>query len=202
MKRDSLKELGLSEEVIDKVMSMNGEDINAAKGKSAELSTENESLKQQIADRDKDLGKLKKQVRDNDDVSGQLKELQDKYKQDTEQLNEQLSQTKLTNAINQALTADKVRNPKAIKGLLNMDDIKLNDKGELIGLDEQIAAIKKSDAYLFDEGSTQPYNPAGGSPATNTKAFKDLSLVERVQLKHDNPELFERENEEFKKGIE
>ncbi|WEV51668.1 phage scaffolding protein [Lactobacillus sp. ESL0731] len=202
MKREQLKELGLSEDVIDKVMSMNGEDINAAKGNAAELSTENESLKQQIANRDKDLKKLRKESSDNEDLSKQLKDWQDKYKQDTEQLNQQLSQTKLANAINQALTADKVRNPKAIKGLLNMDDIKLNDKGELIGLDEQIAAIKKSDAYLFDEGSKQPYNPASGSPATNTKAFKDLSLVERVQLKRDNPELFERENEEFKKGIE
>ncbi|MDF7683516.1 phage scaffolding protein [Lactobacillus sp. ESL0679] len=169
MKKEQLKELGLSDEQITKVIALNDKDVSAIKGSSAELSTENESLKQQIADRDKDLKKLRKESSDNKDLSKQLKDWQDKYKQDTEQLNDQLSQTKLNNAIDQSLTQSKVRNTKAAKALLNMDNIKLNDKGELIGLDEQVKGLKQSDAYLFDEGSKQPYIPANGQPTGNNE---------------------------------
>ena len=63
------------------------------------------------------------------------------------------------------MIAAKVRNPKTFKGLLDMDKVALSDDGALTGLDDQLAAIKQSDAYLFDEGSKQNYIPNSGKPA-------------------------------------
>ncbi|WEV42962.1 phage scaffolding protein [Lactobacillus sp. ESL0684] len=186
MKRENLKDLGLSEDVIDKVMTMNGEDINAAKTKATELEETNKSLTEQITNRDKDLKKLQKQVKDNDGLSDQLKDLQAQYKQDTTKLNEQLSQTKLSNAINQSLAQSKVRNAKAAKALLNMDDIKFDEQGNLIGLDEQVKSLKKSDAYLFDEGSKQTYEPKNGDPTGDNEAQTMTNIFTKGLVNNDN----------------
>ena len=86
MKREELKKLNLNDEQIDKVMSLHGADVESMKSKSEELSKTNESLQSQIAERDKDLKSLKKQAGDNEELSNQFKELQNKYKQDTENL--------------------------------------------------------------------------------------------------------------------
>lgn len=65
------------------------------------------------------------------------------------------------------------KNNKAVQALLELgDDVELADDGTIKGLDEKIKALKKSDAYLFDDAkpsttfkganpaSTNPNNPA------------------------------------------
>lgn len=167
MKREELKKLDLTDEQIDKVMGLHGADVEAMKAKTDELGKTNESLQNQIAERDKDLKTLKKQAGNNEELNNQLKELQSKYKQDTESLTKELQQTKLNSAVDSALGKAKVRNTKAAKALLNMDNVTLNDKGELEGLDDQISSLQKSDGYLFDQGQKEPYQPQGGGGKTD-----------------------------------
>lgn len=173
--REKLIKIGLSNEQMEKIVALHGADIEELKAKSDELinsKTEelkkaNESLQSQIAERDKDLKSLKKQAGDNEELTNQFKDLQSKYKQDTENLSKELQQTKLNSAVDSALGKAKVRNTKAAKALLNMDEVKLNDKGELEGLDNQINSLQKSDGYLFDQGSKEPYQPQGGDGNTD-----------------------------------
>lgn len=127
-----------------------------------------------MKDRDKDLKDLQKQVKDNEDLSGQFSDLQEKYKNDTESYKNQLQQTKLNGALNTALSAAKVRNPKAAEALLDMDKIKLTDDGKLDGLDDQLTAIKKSDGYLFDEGTHSNYDPKGGNGSNDNNEVQTL----------------------------
>ena len=173
--REKLIKIGLSNEQMEKIVALHGADIEELKAKSDELinsKTEelkkaNESLQSQIAERDKDLKSLKKQAGDNEELGNQLKELQGKYKHDTENLTKELQQTKLNSAVDSALGKAKVRNSKAAKALLNLDEVKLNDKGEVEGLDDQINSLQKSDGYLFDQGSKEPYQPQGGDGNTD-----------------------------------
>ena len=65
MKREELKKLNLTDEQIDKVMSLHGADVEDSKSKIDELNKTNESLQSQIAERDKDLKTRKKQLEDN-----------------------------------------------------------------------------------------------------------------------------------------
>ncbi|MGQ5708820.1 phage scaffolding protein [Lactobacillus sp. PSON] len=176
MKRNQLKELGLTDEQINQVMDLNGKDINSVKEEVSTLTTANENFKSQIAERDKDLKNLRSQVKDNEDLSNQFKELQGKYKNDTTKLTNELNQTKLNNAVDRKLSANNVRNVKAVKALLNMDSVKLDDNGNLSGLDDQIKTIKQSDSYLFNEGTKQNYEPSNGKPATTdqTQAMIDV----------------------------
>lgn len=78
--------------------------------------------------------------------------MQGKYKQDHDNLTQELAKVKLNGAIDSVLTSSKVRNTKAFKALLDMDTIKLDESGKLSGLHSQIESIRKSDPYLFDAG--------------------------------------------------
>ena len=73
----------------------------------------------------------------------------------------ELETVKLDAALDKAIITAKGRNPKAIKALLEPDKLKLKEDGTVEGLD--IAALKTSDPYLFDEvqqsgndGNNQP----------------------------------------------
>lgn len=177
MKREELKKLNLTDEQIDKVMGLHGADVEAMKAKTDELGKTNESLQNQIAERDKDLKTLKKQAGDNEELSNEFKELQSKYKQDTENLTKELQQTKLNSAVDSALSKAKVRNSKAAKALINMDEVRLNDKGELEGLDDQISSLQKTDGYLFDQGNKEPYQPQGGGGNTDPDPVATMTNI-------------------------
>lgn len=166
MKRNQLKDLGLDEDQIKAVMDLNGEDINNAKSGNDAIVEENNALKAQIAERDKDLKNLRKNAKDNEELSNSYKELEAKYKNDTADLTNKLNQTRLTSAVDRALSASKVRDTKAIKGFLDMDKVKLDEQGNLSGLDEQIKEIHQTAPYVFDEGTKQNYEPNNGTPAT------------------------------------
>lgn len=177
MKRELLKDMNLTDEQIDQIMSANGTDIEKAKGSVGDVETikqENESLKAQITERDKDIKGLKKQAGSNEELTKQFEDLQNKYETDTQNLQGELQTTKLNSALDSVLSGAKVRNTKAAKALLNMDDIKLNDKGELEGVDNQLTSLKESDAYLFDEGNHSNYNPKGGDGGTDSNNVQTL----------------------------
>ena len=183
--REKLLKIGLSNEQMEKIIALHGADIEELKAKSdelinsktEELNKTNESLQSQIAERDKDLKTLKKQAGDNEELSNEFKELQSKYKQDTENLTKELQQTKLNSAVDSALGKAKVRNSKAAKALINMDEVKLNDKGELEGLDDQISSLKKTDGYLFDQGNKEPYQPQGGGGNTDPDPVATMTNI-------------------------
>ena len=94
------------------------------------------------------------------------------YEKQIEDLNNQRQADKLNNYIDLSLTSANVRNLKAVKALLNMDDIKADDKGEFTGLTEQLDALKESDAYLFNASEAEQSNSprfAGGNPNNEPK---------------------------------
>lgn len=82
----------------------------------------------------------------------------EKLKKDAEdwetKYNTDIGKLKLEHSLDTALLAEKAKNTKAVKALLNMENIKL-DGDKLIGLDEQIETLKKDSAYLFDIEDTE-----------------------------------------------
>lgn len=79
---------------------------------------------------------------DVDALKGKVTELENKYNSD-------LAAVKLDSAIDFELVKSKVKNPKLAKAALDTSIIKL-DGDKLVGLSEQIEALKESDGYLFD----------------------------------------------------
>ena len=141
MKREFLEGLNLSKDVIDQIMAENGKDINAQKtlteAETAKLITANQTI-QQLQDTVKSFDGI-----DVKKLQSDLTVLQDKYNKD-------IGRLKLDNALDRELRANNVRSTKAARALLDLDQIKL-DGDRLLGFDDQITALKASDAYLFAE---------------------------------------------------
>ena len=76
MKRTELEKLGLEADVIEKIMIENGKDIENAKSASAAQLAELETLKTQMTERDKDIATLKKASTENDSLKTQIADLQ------------------------------------------------------------------------------------------------------------------------------
>ena len=173
MKREVLKSLGLSEDVIDKIMDENGKDINDLKSQIQATATERDGYKEQLKQRDTDITELKKSAANSEELKAKLTDLESKYQKDTGDLTAKLAKQAFESKLDLAL-AGRVKNPKAVKALLDVEKIKLKDE-ELDGLEPQLTALKTSDAYLFNDepkapkGSTPPAGGNGGNTAVSLK---------------------------------
>ena len=138
-----LKELNLSEEqaqkILEKYQKEREEWESKVNGKDTELQTANTSIKN-----------LKDEIKKFDGVD--VEELKKNVKVWEEKYNTDISNLRKNHAVDMAITGAKGKNVKAIKALLDMDKITLNDKGNLEGFD--LESLKKSDPYLFDIETT------------------------------------------------
>lgn len=166
MTKEQLTELGLSEEIVSKVMELYDSEVKGLipKGKIKEyeeqLKTANDSLK----DRDKQLNDLKKEVGDNEGLKKLITQLQEDNKKQQEEYEAQITSIKLNAAVDAALAKAGARNIKAAKALLNMDTISLGEKGEAVGLDEQLTELTKGEdtGFMFAPVSAQGFVPGAG----------------------------------------
>ena len=172
MTREELKELGLTDEQIDKVMASHGKALNAVRDKADKveiLESQIEDYKTQLADRDKQLKDLGEKAKGNEELTAQIEELKQQNEATKSEYEEKLQKQLFDHVLEKSLTGAKVKNVKAVKALLDVDMIKL-DGDILKGLDEQVAKLKESDAYLFEEEKKEqppkivtPGNPDGGN---------------------------------------
>ena len=149
MKRDFLKELGIDEEAIDKIMSENGKDIERAKSGKTDMETQLAEIKNQLAERDNQLEELKKSSKNSEDLEKKIQELQDLNKQNSETYEAKLKQLEVDKIIDLALVEVKAKNTKAVRSLLTLDNPEIVD-GKIKGLDEQLKKLQESDSYLFN----------------------------------------------------
>ncbi len=150
------------------------------KDKFDEKNNEVKSLKEQLSDRDTQLEDLRGKAQGNEEMQTTIDALKEANSQAKEAHEQQLNEIKFGYELDRALLNEKARNPRAVKALLDTDTIKLDEEGQLIGLNEQLEGLKESDDYLFAsdaEGSNYSqtnYTP-GGDKKTNKKPPIDYS---------------------------
>lgn len=164
MERKFLKDLGLADEAIEKIMAENGKDINELKTASTTAQTTIADLQKQISDRDKQLETLKKSSGDNAALQEEIAKLQEANKTAKAEYEAQMKKVQLDSKVETALLGAKAKNTKAVRALL--DESKISIDGEnVLGLKEQLEALKKDAAYLFGEDKgLNPPPPAGDTP--------------------------------------
>ena len=62
------------------------------------------------------------------------------------------------------MAGSRARSVKALRGMLDMEQLKVED-GRLTGFDEQLAAIRKDAAYLFEPDGAWGQEHGGNPPA-------------------------------------
>lgn len=167
MKREMLKELGLSDEQIDKVMAENGGDIEKYKAAAETSKAELDGLKSQLAERDKQLKELQANSGDNAALKEQLAALEAANKEQKAAFEQQMQDLRFQAALNTELLKADVVDADLVGVKLDKSKIKLNEDGTLAGLSEQLEGLKTSYSFLFK----QPTAPVitGAEPANKTK---------------------------------
>lgn len=148
--KEQLIGMGLTEEQAKKVIDEIVDGNYVPKSRFNEVNEENKTLKQSVADRDKQLEDLKKSSGDNAELKKQIETLQKQNADQKKAHDTEMAQLKLDNAVDAALTVAGAKNAKAVKALFDMSKVKLGEDGKLTGWDEQLSAVQKSDAYLFE----------------------------------------------------
>jgi len=126
------------------------------------------ALEEQIKQRDQQISTLKEDTNASEELKSKIEELQEKNEQTQTELQEKLKQQKLEAEIDKALIKRKARNPKAVKALLEMDKVEVDDKG-VKGLEEQLEEISESDDYLFETEDKNKSKTAGDFTGNENK---------------------------------
>jgi hypothetical protein len=196
MKKEEFIDLGISEELAAKAEKASLKELEGyvAKDQLDTVNAENKNLKQQVADRDKQLDTLKKENGDNEELKKQIETMKQQNADQEKAHKAEIAQIKLDNAIDAALTAAGAKNAKAVKALLDVSKVKLGDDGKLTDWDDQLKAVQKSDAYLFEDkkGSQkfkgfQPGASGDIKPGTNVDMAK-MSYEELEAYIESNPD--------------
>ncbi|MDB7101867.1 phage scaffolding protein [Enterococcus mundtii] len=192
MKREQLKELGLTDEQIGSVMALHGTTVNELNSNVATAEQQANQYKEQLDANQSELDALKKSAKGNEELTAQLSELQEKYNQAKSDSETKIAEIKKTSAVELALTQAGARNIKAAKALLDSEKLELSDEG-IKGIEEQLTALKESDAYLFEQDTSTP-PPAdkkatfdGNASGTATPSQDDATAQMIAAMTNDIP---------------
>ena len=160
------------------------------------LKIQKADLDEQIKTANTTITELKKNNKDNEALQ---KTIQD-HETTIENLKKESAQKDFNYALDSALKDNKCKNAKALKALLDLENIKINE-GKLEGLEGQLNALKESDGYLFDTSNPAPGNTGGagnhprvgGGAGAVTKAdILKMPYSKRVEFYNNNKEEFNR----------
>lgn len=180
MKREELKEHGLSEEQINFVMAQNSKDVNALNEQINSLTSERDGLQGQIDERDKQLNTLKKSAKDNNELQSQIKQLQEENKTAKQNYQDQLAKQTKSFKIEGALRDAKAKNIKTVLPLIDTEKVSVNDDGSLNGLSEQLDAVKKDNSFLFEADQPKPNVTLSNKFSNSDNNNSGDGLVDRI----------------------
>lgn len=182
MKREELKELGLTDEQIGSIMALHGVTVNELNSRVSTAEQQATQYQEQLEKNQNELNDFKANAKGNEDLTKQLEDLQSKFDETKTSSEQQIADLKKSSAIDLALTQAGAKNIKAAKALLDGESLELTDEG-LKGLDDQLAALKESDGYLFGQSEQVPPNPDGKKATFSGNASSGQNVEEDVFAK-------------------
>lgn len=177
LSEETIKELNekLGDDLVKQVDEKLGEyKVNAGKEKLIPKNVydaDKAELKKLLDERDTQLKELAGKVKDSDSLSLQIKNLQDANKQSIADYEAKLTEQSQRFAFEKALGGAKSKNVKALEGLIDKSKLvykESNGDYEIEGLKDQIEALRKSDAYLFEGNVPTTPNPQNHNNLNNT----------------------------------
>lgn len=192
MKREDLIKLGLDEEAAKKVEAASIEELKGyvEKTKYIELETVKNQLEESNKTVNKQLEDLKKNTGDAEALKAEIQKMQDENKNKETEYANNIKKLKVDNAVELALIGAKAKNTKAVKALLNLENLEIGEDGKVKGLEDQIKNLTKDEgtAFLF-EAESKTETPKGTDPAGKSakKDIKDMTYSEMEAYLAANP---------------
>ncbi|MFR4533165.1 MAG: phage scaffolding protein [Thomasclavelia ramosa] len=198
--KEILKAQNLTDEQINNITAKMKEEkiyttsLENADERYTKLKSQKADLDEQIKTANTTITELKKNNKDNEALQQTIQD----HETTIENLKKESAQKDFNYALDSALKDNKCKNAKALKALLDLDNIKFNE-GKLEGLEGQLNALKESDGYLFDTSNPAPGNTGGagnhprvgGGAGAVTKAdILKMPYSKRVEFYNNNKEEF------------
>ena len=202
--REYLKSLELEEgktlpkEIIDKIMAEYGKQVNSNKDELEELKSENESLSKKVKSYENKITDLNSKIEENSNAKQELDELKESIEQEKEKAEADKKDKTITSNILKAIEDKKFVNDYTKTSIVSEVKTALGDEKN----------VGKSIKDLFDEitkdkeGIFENPNKPGDMSGANDDVFKEvdkdafakMGYKDRLNLKAENPELFEKLN--------
>lgn len=142
------------------------------------------------------IAELKKGTKGNEDLQGKITG----YETQVQQLQAELENTKLENAIQLALRDAKAVDPDYLAFKLrekyNADELTLDENGKVKGMDDKLAGLKTQFPAQFEGSGSKkvienklPDDQGGGDSVTKDD-FAKMSYQERLKLFNENPDTY------------
>lgn len=184
MKREFLKELGLEDEVINKIMAENGKDIEAHKKNSEDTTAKLDAKTKEHSEALTLIEQLKSQNAGNENLQNSIKDYETKVAALTAE-NEQL---KIDKAVEVALLENKAKASDIdylmFKLKADNKEIKLDENGKVKGIDDIIGGLKTAYAGNFESVSKKTFEP-NKLPEGKPTEKEPESLAEALAMKYE-----------------
>lgn len=186
MKREFLKNLGLEDEVIDKILDENSRDIGREKQKTTTAETALETAKTDLSAAQTELETLKQSNGDVAAMQKQLSDLQTKYDTDTAALNAQIADRDYSDAARRSVADKGLKfSSKAAERdfYSRLKEKKLTVKdGALEGFDDYVKAQKEAepDSFASDKPVPRLVTPMGKGGAPQETTPENVALAQAM----------------------
>lgn len=180
MKREMLKELGLEEDVINKIMAENGKDLEKAKASTDKITQDLEKVREELEAKDKLITDANAEIEkfkglDIEGIKQSADEWKNKYEADTKAFKEQLAQKDYEFAVKEFTGQHKFTNDfvkDAFVENFKKQGFKL-EEGKFLGAEDYIKTFgeKNPGVFVTEEPKADPVpqivKPTGGQPPQN-----------------------------------
>lgn len=159
--RDDLREIGIDEESLEKVMTLHGQEVQGLNDKVSqkesklnELQSTVDSYKEDNKQKDNELKDLQEKAKNGDDLQQTISDLRQANEDREKERQKEIKELKFNHNLENKLRDVGARNVKAVRALLDSENLKFNDEeNEVIGLQDQLEKLRESDSYLFADST-------------------------------------------------
>lgn len=148
-----------------------------------------------LAARDQQLKDLQGKAGDDSKLQDEIKRLQEENEETKAKAADELKKIKLDHAIQQNLMAAKAKDITIAQAAFNLQNVTLDEQGNLVGFDEQLKAVQEAHGYLFESDTPSGTggslgNRGAGKSQLSKEDFAKMSYTERVALKAKDPDIY------------
>ncbi|MBG3873541.1 phage scaffolding protein [Staphylococcus sp. mip270_02] len=160
MDKKFLIDLGLDDEIVNKIIDKHNDLLKESKDKADSAQKELDKANEEISNRDKQITDLESKANNKEALEKQLEE----YKNTNSEYESKMKELRLDNAIKVAVAKDAVNTDHVLK-LIDKEGLELQDDGSVKGLDKRLESFKEENTHLFGADKPKGRSPIdGGNP--------------------------------------
>lgn len=191
MKREDVAKIfeGATDEQINAVLNINSADIGSAKKK---LEAERDNYKTQLETAQTALKDF--EGVDVKELNGRISQLTADLAQKDNEYKAKIADMEFNSVLDNAISASKAKNAKALKALLDVETLKLS-KNQAEDIKSAIETVKSENDFLFesDEPVKKVVRETNGNQASQgitKEMFEKMGYAQRLDLKKTDPEKY------------